>query len=159
MPPHPPRNAPWPTSSTGHHRAPTRSRPRLPTPLNTQLAPETPPSTAIFAGVVAYIDGSTAPLVSDHRLRSLLVSHGARLAVRLARSVVTHVLLPPARAGRTALAAAKIEAEGRRRRVAGVRYVDARWVLESVEAGRRLPETRFAAAVGSGPVLRFGTPG
>lgn len=56
------------------------------------------------------------------------------------------------------LAAGKIEAEGRRRRVAGVRYVDARWVLESVEVGRRLPETRFAAAVGSMPVLRFATP-
>ncbi|RCI09262.1 hypothetical protein L249_1577 [Ophiocordyceps polyrhachis-furcata BCC 54312] len=150
---------------------------------------------SLFAGVVVYIDGCTAPLVSDHRLRCLLVSHGATLATRLARRVVTHVVLSVGRRDattstspantimpRNALAASKVEAELRRRRVAGVRYVDVRWfvffsyslfcllhhtkhhdalygVLESIEAGKRLPETRFPALlVSTGPILRFNNP-
>ncbi|RDA91334.1 hypothetical protein CP533_1586 [Ophiocordyceps camponoti-saundersi (nom. inval.)] len=194
-----PRFDPWNSSSTGHQVAPSGRRPRRSTteastsrlasqfraPLSSSTS-SAPRGENLFAGVVVYIDGCTAPLVSDHRLRCLLVSHGATLANRLARRLVTHVVLSvhsrgedddeegekkeeeeggkkdgapcsssPMTSSRNALSASKMEAEVRRRRVAGVRYVDVRWILESIEAGRRLPESRFPALVRTGPVLRF----
>ncbi|KAK8140732.1 hypothetical protein G3M48_002314, partial [Beauveria asiatica] len=47
----------------------------------------------IFAGLVVHVNGSTAPLVSDHKLKTLLAAHGARVALHLARRHVTHVVL------------------------------------------------------------------
>ena len=49
--------------------------------------------TKIFAGTSIYINGSTAPTISDHRLKHLLVSHGAALSLGLARKTVTHVIV------------------------------------------------------------------
>ncbi|KAM3426956.1 hypothetical protein NHJ13734_009179 [Beauveria thailandica] len=113
----------------------------------------------IFAGLVVHVNGSTAPLVSDHNLKTLLAAHGARVALHLARRHVTHVVL-----GRPAgsisgggsssssssagcgggLAGTKIDREIRRRGGHGIKYVGVEWVLESIRVGRRLPEARFA---------------
>jgi hypothetical protein len=145
----------------------------------------------ILRGVVVYVDGSTMPLVSDHRLRRLVAQHGGGVSAYLARRAVTHVVLtrktrapppppgadPPAdggpgaaqrqqppsavasrpttrasagherrpfRAAGGGLAAGKMQREIVARRGAGIKYVTAAWILESIRAGRRLPEWRFA---------------
>ncbi|KAJ6440371.1 60S ribosomal protein L10 [Purpureocillium lavendulum] len=101
----------------------------------------------ILAGVVAYVNGSTYPLVSDHRLRQLLAEHGASMSLHLGRRRVTHVILGrPASAGRGAgggLAGGKLEREIRRVAGCGVKFVGVEWILESIKAGKRLPEARF----------------
>ncbi|PHH82784.1 hypothetical protein CDD82_4858 [Ophiocordyceps australis] len=104
--------------------------------------------TRILAGVVAYINGCTNPHISDYRLRLLLAQHGAHSALHLARRRVTHVILgqpaaPSAGAG-GGLAAAKLQREIRRSSGSAVKYVGVEWVLESIKAGKRLPEARFA---------------
>ena len=50
-------------------------------------------STGVFDGLCFYINASTAPLVSDHRLKHLIAEHGGRVALTLARRLVTHVVL------------------------------------------------------------------
>ncbi|KAI9805232.1 MAG: hypothetical protein M1833_005685, partial [Piccolia ochrophora] len=74
----------------------------------------------LFSSLTFYINGSTLPLVSDHRLKHLIAQHGGRVAIGLARRSVTHVVLgtPNGRhnAGGAAgagggLAAGKIEKE------------------------------------------------
>ena len=47
----------------------------------------------IFQGLCFYINGSTAPLVSDHKLKHLLVERGAKMSIALGRRSVTHVIL------------------------------------------------------------------
>ena len=108
----------------------------------------------IFAHLTVYINGSTAPHVSDHRLKQLLAAHGARVALGLGRRSVTHVIIGTPNGGRGAgvgagggLAAGKLEKEvrskGRGGGGVGTRYVSVEWVLESIAAGKRLPEARF----------------
>lgn len=100
----------------------------------------------IFRSLVVYVNGSTAPLISDHALKRLLVEHGAAVNLVLGHRTVTHVIL-----GRTAanggagggLAAGKAAREVSRLRARGVRFVSAEWVLESVKAGRRLGEGSY----------------
>ncbi|PHH66937.1 hypothetical protein CDD81_5289 [Ophiocordyceps australis] len=106
------------------------------------------PPTRILAGVVVHINGSTNPQISLHRLRLLLAHHGALSALHLARRRVTHVILgqpatPRAGAG-GGLAAAKLQREIRRSSGCAVKYVGVEWILESIKAGKRLPEARFA---------------
>ncbi|KAK1750598.1 hypothetical protein QBC47DRAFT_309753 [Echria macrotheca] len=81
----------------------------------------------IFEGMVVYVNGSTHPLVSDHRLKRILAENGAQTALHLGRRKVTH-------------------REIRRVGGCGVKYVGVEWyvILESVKAGKRLPEARFA---------------
>ncbi|KAL6237314.1 BRCT domain-containing protein [Aspergillus navahoensis] len=124
-------------------------------------ATSTPPESTIFRGVTIYINGLTAPLVSDHKLKFLLVAHGATLALSLSRRV-THIIIgkPNAGPGRGGsgggLAAGKVQKEMARGGWRGMRIVGVEWVLESVKAGKRLPETRFAINLGSQrSVLRF----
>lgn len=50
-------------------------------------------SNGIFSGLSIYINGSTAPLISDHRLKQLLVENGANISIALGRRTVTHVIL------------------------------------------------------------------
>ncbi|KAF2807918.1 uncharacterized protein BDZ99DRAFT_339472, partial [Mytilinidion resinicola] len=100
----------------------------------------------IFASLTFYVNGSTAPLVSNHKLKRLLASHGATLAQGLARRSVTHVVLGTenARGGvGGGLAATKIQKEVTRTGGKAVRFVGAEWVLESIKVGKRLPESRF----------------
>ncbi|KAF2457637.1 hypothetical protein BDY21DRAFT_285734 [Lineolata rhizophorae] len=102
----------------------------------------------IFRGLCVYINGSTAPLVSDHKLRHLLAEHGATLSIALGRKSVTHVILgSPNRNGRGAgggLAAGKLQKEITRVGGKGIKFVGVDWVLESVKAGKRLSEGRFS---------------
>ncbi|OJJ50504.1 hypothetical protein ASPZODRAFT_126388 [Penicilliopsis zonata CBS 506.65] len=100
----------------------------------------------ILSGTTIYINGSTMPTISDHRLKHLLAEHGASIAIGLARRSVTHVIVakPNTRCGHGVgggLAAGKLQREidGRTIRMVGVE-----WALESIKAGKRLPESRFA---------------
>lgn len=47
----------------------------------------------IFAGITVYINGSTLPTISDHKLKYLLVEHGGRVSISMARKTVTHVIV------------------------------------------------------------------
>ncbi|EUC37973.1 hypothetical protein COCCADRAFT_22520 [Bipolaris zeicola 26-R-13] len=52
-----------------------------------------PPEKQLFAGLCFYLNGSTAPLVSDHKLKQILATHGATHSITLGRRTVTHVIL------------------------------------------------------------------
>ena len=115
-------------------------------PLDDDEHSNEPKPPQIFAGTTIYINGSTHPIISDHRLKQLLVSHGARLSIALGRRTVTHVIL-----GRTnadggcggGLAGGKLQKEIVTVRGKGVRFVGVEWVVDSLKAGKRLPEARF----------------
>lgn len=85
----------------------------------------------IFDGLVIYVNGSTLPLVSDHKLKQLLAQNGAHTSLHLARRRVTHVILgQPGAVGRGAgggLAGGKLEREVRRVGGCGVKYVGVEW--------------------------------
>ncbi|GAB1313893.1 BRCT domain-containing protein [Madurella fahalii] len=102
----------------------------------------------IFDGLVIYVNGSTHPLVSDHKLKHLLSEHGARMSLHLGRRQVTHVILgkPSGASGGAGggLAGGKLEKEIRRVGGYGIKFVGVEWALESIKAGKRLPEARFA---------------
>lgn len=88
-------------------------------------------SSKIFDGLVIYVNGSTHPLVSDHKLKHLLVENGARMSVHLGRRQVTHVILgrpsgPNSGAG-GGLAGGKLDKEIRRVGGCGVKYVGVEW--------------------------------
>ncbi|ESZ97383.1 hypothetical protein SBOR_2211 [Sclerotinia borealis F-4128] len=106
-------------------------------------------SRGIFDELVIYINGSTYPMVSDHKLKQLLAENGARMSMHLGRRQVTHVILgKPSQGmgsgGGGGLAGGKLEKEIRRIGGCGVKYVGVEWVLESIKAGKRLSETRFS---------------
>jgi hypothetical protein len=84
----------------------------------------------IFAGLCFYVNGSTAPLISDYKLKHLLAAHGARHSIALGRRTVTHVVLGAASAqGGTGggLAATKLQREIARTGGKAVKYVTAEW--------------------------------
>lgn len=117
---------------------------------NSIAAPSTPPSKdpQIFRNLTIYINGSTFPTISDHKLKRLLASHGANLSIALGRRTVTHVILgsPNAAGGKGAgggLASSKMQKEIANVRGKGVKFVGVEWVVESVRAGKRLPEAGF----------------
>ncbi|KAK3403060.1 hypothetical protein B0T20DRAFT_474857 [Sordaria brevicollis] len=115
----------------------------------------------IFDGLNIYVNGSTHPLISDHKLKQVLAENGARMSIHLGRRQVTHVILGKPNGRNTGagggLAGGKLEKEIRRVGGCGVKYVGVEWVLESIKAGKRLPEARFAnlkiAAKGQQSVL------
>lgn len=85
----------------------------------------------IFDGLVVYINGSTHPFISDHKLKHVLVENGARMSIHLGRRQVTHVILgkpsgPNGGAG-GGLAGGKLEKEIRRTGGCGVKYVGVEW--------------------------------
>lgn len=85
----------------------------------------------IFDGLVVYINGSTHPLISDHKLKHVLVENGARMSIHLGRRQVTHVILgkpsgPNGGAG-GGLAGGKLEKEIRRTGGCAVKYVGVEW--------------------------------
>ncbi|TAQ84995.1 hypothetical protein B7494_g6684 [Chlorociboria aeruginascens] len=103
----------------------------------------------IFDGLVIFINGSTHPVVSDHRLKQLLAENGARLSIHLGRKQVTHVILgrPCGTRGFGAgggLAGGKLEKEIKMVGGCGVKYVDVEWVLASIKSGKRLSEAPFS---------------
>ena len=86
----------------------------------------------LFANLTIYINGSTAPMVSDHKLKFLLSEHGARMSIALGRRSVTHVILgvPNSGVGKGAgggLAGGKIEKELRKVGGKGVKFVSVEW--------------------------------
>jgi hypothetical protein len=95
----------------------------------------------IFDGVVVYVNGSTFPLVSDHRLKQILSENGGNMSLHLGRRKVTHVILgrpaggvaaATARGGRGAgggLAGGKLEKEIRRIGGCGVKFVGVEWYV------------------------------
>lgn len=108
--------------------------------------PARPAEKQIFAGLCFYINGSTAPLVSDHKLKHFLAIHGAAHSIALGRRTVTHVILGTSNTRGGAgggLAATKIHKEIARTGGKTVKFVTAEWVLESIKAGRRLSESCF----------------
>ena len=116
--------------------------------------PSNPPK-QIFHNLVFYINGSTAPLISDHKLKYLISSHGGSLTISHARKQVTHVIVGTTHSHRNSnavigaggsLAGTKIQKEIARRRTAGgkgVRFVGAQWVIDSVRKGRRMGEAGY----------------
>ncbi|KAG9244491.1 hypothetical protein BJ878DRAFT_506004 [Calycina marina] len=102
----------------------------------------------VFDGLAIYINGSTHPIISDHKLKHMLAENGARLMTNLGRRSVTHVILgkPATRDGGGAgggLAASKIQKEVKRVGGCGVKFVGVEWVLESLRVGKRLSEIPY----------------
>lgn len=85
----------------------------------------------IFDGVVVYVNGSTFPLVSDHKLKRILTENGGQMSLHLGRRRVTHVILGrPAGSGQGAgggLAGSKLEKEIQRVSGCAVKFVGAEW--------------------------------
>ncbi|EGR53136.1 uncharacterized protein TRIREDRAFT_41794, partial [Trichoderma reesei QM6a] len=104
----------------------------------------------LFDGVTVYVNGSTFPLVSDHRLKQLISENGGNMSLNLGRRKVTHVILGRPNGSTEGkglgggLAATKLEKEIRKIGGCGVKFVSVEWVLQSIQEGRRLPEARFS---------------
>lgn len=115
----------------------------------TKSATEPPSYPQIFSGLTFYINGSTAPHISDHKLKHLLSLHGGNLSIALGRKSVTHVIIgKPGSAGEGCgggLARTKIQKEIARQRGKAIHFVTAEWVVQSAKAGKRLAESRFEA--------------
>lgn len=95
----------------------------------------------IFRSLTLYLNGSTQSSgISDHKLKSLFVQHGGSISITLARRTVTHIVLGSEGGG---LAAGKIQKEMAKVAGMGVRYVTAKWVVDSVECMKRQPESRY----------------
>lgn len=91
-------------------------------------------SSKIFGGLVIYVNGSTHPLISDHKLKHLLVENGARMSIHLGRRQVTHVILgrpsgPNGSGAGGGLAGGKLDREIRRVGGCGVKYVGVEWCV------------------------------
>lgn len=93
-------------------------------------------SRGVLHGIVVYVNGSTMPVVSDHRLKQMLAENGAQVAIALGRRIVTHVVLGRACRGDGkeeiggaggGLAAGKLQKEITRRGGCAVKYVDVEW--------------------------------
>jgi hypothetical protein len=132
------RVEPVPRTTTAESKSQSRTTP--------ERSPDEPRPPQIFRSLNLYVNGSTAPLVSDHRLKQLWVQHGGSVSIRLGRKTVTHVVLGNTGGGGGRLAAGKIQKEISTVRGQGVKYVTAKWVLDSVEKGKRLSEAAYCAA-------------
>lgn len=87
--------------------------------------PGNPPAKQIFRGLCFYINGSTMPLVSDHKMKYLLSAHGASQSIALGRRTVTHVILGTSCGG--GLAHTKLQKEIARTGGKAVKFVTAEW--------------------------------
>ena len=116
------------------------------------IHPDAPPNDpsaqkSIFRGLSFYINGSTYPEVSDHKLKQMIGQHGGSLSLGLARRTVTHVIVGElSRNGGCGggLAGSKIQKKAALGgKGEGVKYVKAGWVLESVRQMRRVSEADY----------------
>jgi len=89
----------------------------------------------VFDGLVIFINGSTHPVISDHRLKYLLAENGARISLHLGRRGVTHVILGKPLTGESGagggLSASKIQKEISRVGGCGVKFVGVEWYVKS----------------------------
>ena len=106
----------------------------------TSSEPVQPPQ--IFRGLKIYLNGSTAPLISDYRLKQLFAQHGGNSSISLGRRTVTHVIIGDKCGG--GLASGKIEKEINTVGGKGIKFVTAQWVLDSIDKGIRQPEARYS---------------
>lgn len=88
----------------------------------------------IFDGLVIYVNGSTHPLISDHKLKHVLAENGGRLSCHLGRRRVTHVILGKPSSGVHSgsgggLAGGKMEKEIRKVGGKGLKYVGVEWYV------------------------------
>ena len=85
----------------------------------------------IFHGTTIYVNGSTYPLISDHKLKHVLSENGANMSMHLGRRRVTHVILGrPTGGGQGAgggLSGGKLDREIRTVGGCGVKYVGVEW--------------------------------
>lgn len=99
--------------------------------LEAVLEQQPPLPKQIFDNLCFYLNGSTMPLVSDHKLKHLIASHGGRWSISLGRRSVTHVILGTANNGQGGcgggLAGSKIQKEIARTRGKGVKFVSVDW--------------------------------
>ncbi|OJZ84892.1 hypothetical protein ASPFODRAFT_33869 [Aspergillus luchuensis CBS 106.47] len=115
-------------------------------------------TSTIFSSLTIHINGQTTPTVSDHKLKHLLILHGANLSLHMHRGV-THVILgepntpsssssinsgiKEAGAG-GGLAAGKLQKEIQRGGWKGVKLVRVQWAMDSIAVGKRLSEAKYA---------------
>jgi hypothetical protein len=95
-------------------------------------SPPAPQAKHILTGLCFYLNGSTAPLVSDHKLKHMLSAHGANHSIALGRRTVTHVILGTVNANGGCgggLAAAKIQKEVARTGGKAVKYITVEWYV------------------------------
>jgi hypothetical protein len=124
----------WGVRKAGAKTLPTKTLPTKTTveadsPEHSDLPPKLVEG-KMFDGLCFYLNGSTAPLVSDHKLKHLLAAHGARHSISLGRRTVTHVILGKSSAQGGAgggLAATKIQKEIARTGGKAVKYVTVEW--------------------------------
>lgn len=86
----------------------------------------------IFEGLCFYLNGSTAPLVSDLKLKQLLASRGGQTSIVLGRRHVTHVIVGAAQGQGGiggVLSASKMQKEIARTGGKGVKFVGAEWYV------------------------------
>lgn len=94
----------------------------------------------IFTSLTFYINGSTYPTISDHKLKRLLADEGGNISLYLARKSVTHVILGAAAAGANGvgrktgglLSAGKMQKEILSKTSGfgkGVKYVNVEWCV------------------------------
>lgn len=105
------------------------------------------PAPQIFANLTIYLNGCTAPL-SDHKLKHLISTHGGNMSISLGRRTVTHVILGKINANGGCgggLAGTKIQKEIATLRGKSVKFVTAEWIVDSIKARKRLPESRYEA--------------
>ncbi|KAF8540680.1 hypothetical protein BDD12DRAFT_562449 [Trichophaea hybrida] len=130
----------------------------------TSAPPPSKPAKSIFSACSIYISGTTAPLISDHTLKHLLVYHGAHVSALLRRSTTTHVILTTVgKVGSGAgggLAAGKLQKEIDSRKVSTIKYVSVQWVLDSIKAGKKLSEAKYTnvavgRSAGQGTLMAF----
>ncbi|PYH32351.1 uncharacterized protein BO87DRAFT_338566, partial [Aspergillus neoniger CBS 115656] len=115
-------------------------------------------TSTIFSSLTIHINGQTTPTVSDHKLKHLLISHGANLSLHMHRGV-THVILgepnTPSSSSSSiksgikaagaggGLAAGKLQKEIQRGGWKGVKLVRVQWAMDSIAAGKRLSEAKY----------------
>lgn len=101
----------------------------------------------LFAGVVIYVNGSTHPQISDHKLKHVLAKHGGRLSSHLGRKQVTHVIL-----GRSigegggsggGLAGSKLQREIHKVRGTAVKFVGVEWCVSNLAIRSQLTSSHL----------------
>lgn len=88
-------------------------------------------SKLVFDGLVIYINGSTHPIISDHKLKHTLAENGAKVSLHLGRKHVTHVILGRPSGIQTGagggLSGTKIEKGIKKIGGCGIKFVGVEW--------------------------------